>query len=462
MCMYSMSRRQEYAPKRQLGGLAWDARVCQEICLKGIVTGIGSGKPGYQWPRGHRPTSHHGPVCRSSYAWDQDDTTLEYPASLKTFTRLINGDRATAVSRPSRHRRRRRKKEKGSDSLGRHPRLGCCTLLSVPWNCYRRNWMLSCRGGHNKPRVMCLAANASGRGENESFWRRTRQHTAPSHSASNLSCMCAQPAHRHILHSAAPWCPQAPCLHMGMSDTFCLWPAACHGHSYLHPLRRCKEFAAPQAYPALACCFCTWAVKVKVWSRAPANCRHALALLTSPVSTQHSTQPLQLRVCVLLLCGCAYHHARPPLPSPPPPSPWTHKAGTGPESYGRRCVRVLLPPPPLLLGSCSCCTYLYSPTTHRRRLRHASTFAQLQLSGIHVLRTPPAPPSAHPSIHPREVYFGHVDVGYMALAPHPKLPSTYQEPLCSAVVCTLYFPRLPSPEVSPAVPTVCTCYAHPP
>ncbi|EUC31969.1 hypothetical protein COCCADRAFT_27393 [Bipolaris zeicola 26-R-13] len=90
----SRSKRQEYAPKTSVGGLAWDARACQEICLKGIVTGIGSGKTGYHWPRGHRPTSHHGPVCRSSYAWDQDDTTLEYPASPKAFTRLINGDRA--------------------------------------------------------------------------------------------------------------------------------------------------------------------------------------------------------------------------------------------------------------------------------------------------------------------------------------------------------------------------------
>lgn len=100
-------------------------------------------------------------------------------------------------------------------------------------------------------------------------------HSTVALSASNLSCMCAQPAHRQILHSVTPWCPQAPCLHMGIGDTFFLWPAACHGHSYLHTLRRCKESAAHQVCPALACCFCTWAVKVG--SRAFANCRHALA-----------------------------------------------------------------------------------------------------------------------------------------------------------------------------------------
>ncbi|EUC31968.1 hypothetical protein COCCADRAFT_37991 [Bipolaris zeicola 26-R-13] len=56
-----------------------------------------------------------------------------------------------------------------------------------------------------------------------------------------------------------------------------------------------------------------------------------------------------------------------PSVSPSSPSPqlldWTHKAGTDPESYGRRCVRVLLPPP-LRLGTCSCCT----PPPHRRPL----------------------------------------------------------------------------------------------
>jgi len=83
----------------------------------------------------------------------------------------------------------------------------------------------------------------------------TRHHIAPSHSASNLSCMCAQPAHRQILHSAAPWCTQAPCLHMGISDTFSLWPAACHGHSYLHTLRRCKELARAPSMPSACLLF---------------------------------------------------------------------------------------------------------------------------------------------------------------------------------------------------------------
>lgn len=180
----------------------------------------------------------------------------------------------TAVPRPSRHRRRRKK---DCDSLGRHPRLGCrtyCTLellfaqvctqptvhgthtCVLDTNVHIHTW-LPWRTQQAPGQVPLLRMRAWA-------WRErvvlacTRHHIAPSHSRpSNLSCMCAQPAHRQILHSAAPWCPQAPCLHRDVRDTFFLWPAACHGHSCLHPLRRCKEFAAHQACPALACCSCT-------------------------------------------------------------------------------------------------------------------------------------------------------------------------------------------------------------
>lgn len=120
---------------------------------------------------------------------------------------------------------------------------------------------------------------------------------------------------------------------------------------------------------------------------------------TSLVPTSLVSTPSTVRNLSTACAGLRMRLSPRPSVSPSSPSPqlldWTHKAGTDPESYGRRCVRVLLPPP-LRLGTCSCCT----PPPHRRRLRHASTFAQLQLSGIHVLRTPPAPPSFHPPIHP--------------------------------------------------------------
>lgn len=187
----------------------------------------------------------------------------------------------------------------------------------------------------------------------------------------------------------------------------------------------------------------------RAWRRRYLLSMYILTFLVSLVSTQHRTQPLDC-VCwsadALIITPVRLSLLLPPQLLDP---------------QGRHRPRVLRPSlrksSPPSSPAAWFLQLLYSPTTHRRRLRHASTFAQLQLSGIHVLRTPPAPhapPPIHPSIHLREVYFGHLDVGYMALAPRPKLSSTEKLSTLPSAVCTSrdYLHRryrLP-------------CYAHPP
>lgn len=129
----------------------------------------------------------------------------------------------------------------------------------------------------------------------------------------------------------------------------------------------------------------------RAWRRQ--HSRLTYFMLTSLVYTaQYATSRLPV-----LLCGCAYHHARPPLP-PSPPQLLDPQGRHRPRVLRPSWLRKSSPPssPAALVPAVAVLPHLTSPAS--APYLH---FAQLQLSGIHVLRTPPAPPSIHPPIHGR-------------------------------------------------------------